>query len=361
MADFWNLHELVETARRQLSRNEWDFIVGASETETTLRRNRFALDSLALRPRVLRNVSDGDRSSMLFGRKLRLPLIMAPIGKQEYHGGAATVARVAQKFGCAFALSSVNAMTKIEDVAAAAPEGANLYQLYVRGDREWIDGQLARALAADCFAFCVTVDTTVISRRERDFANRFTSQNRRRFEGDHFQAAFDWTELTWLRDRWKRPLVVKGITTAEDAERALSLGIDGIYVSNHGGRQLDHMIGAIDGLREVAAVAAGKATLMVDGGFVRGTDILKGIASGAAAVGIGRLHCLALAAAGEEGLTRMFELLEDELQIAMALSGIVSLQELDASYLREVRALDPYTGALDRAFPLLHAPREGYR
>jgi glycolate oxidase len=252
-------------------------------------------------------------------------------------------------------------MTRIEDIAEAAPDGSNIYQLYIRGDHDWIARELDRAVATNCFALCVTVDTTLISRRERDFANRYTSQNRRRFEGAQYQAAFDVEELRWLRDKWRRPLIVKGITTAEDAERALSLGIDGIYISNHGGRQLDHGIGSIDALREVAHVAAGKATLMVDGGFSRGTDILKAVATGASVVGIGRLHCLALAAAGEEGLARMFELIEDEIESAMGLSGVVTLAELDHTYLREVTAIDPSTSAYDRAFPLLRLPRHGYR
>jgi len=361
MSEYWNLHELVGAAYRQLSRNEWDFIVGGSETESTVRRNRIALDSLALRPRVLRNVNRLDWSSVLFGRKMRLPLIMAPIGKQQYHGGAATVARVAQRFGCAFSLSSVNAMTRIEDIAEAAPEGANIYQLYIRGDRDWITRELDRAVATRCVALCVTVDTTVISRRERDFANRYTSQNRRRFEGAEYQAGFDWEELLWLRGKWRGPLIVKGITTGEDALQAVSVGIDGIYVSNHGGRQLDHAVGSIDSLREVAQAAAGKATLLVDGGISRGTDILKAIATGASVVGIGRLHCLALAAAGEAGLARMFELLEDEIEIAMGLCGAVKLGELDHTYLREVIPIDPCANAYDRAFPLLHLPRHDYR
>jgi glycolate oxidase len=246
MTDFWNIQELVELAYRQLSRNEWDFIVGGTETETTLRRNRLALDSLALRPRVLRNVSQIDWSSNLFGRKLRVPLIMAPIGKQQYHGGAATVAKVAADFGCTFALSSVNAMTSIEHIASAAPQGTNIYQLYVRGNREWVIQEVNRAVAAGCAAVCVTVDTALISRRERDFANRYTSLGRRRFEGAAYQAGFDWSELAHLREVCKLPLIVKGIVDPSDAEQALALGVDGIYVSNHGGRQIDHTVGAVD-------------------------------------------------------------------------------------------------------------------
>jgi glycolate oxidase len=140
----------------------------------------------------------------------------------------------------------------------------------------------------------------------------------------------------------------------------LALGVDGIYISNHGGRQIDHGIGAVESLREITSLAKGKTTIIVDGGFCRGTDIVKGVAMGADAIGIGRIHCLALAAAGEAGVLRMLELMEDELEIAMGLCGVVSLKELNESFLRPVTPVDiasPY----ERAFPLLEIPKHRYR
>src|SRR5260221_1759526 len=161
-------------------------------------------------------------------------------------------------------------------------------------------------------AFCLTVDPAHYSRRERDIAKRFVTAGRRRVQGRAFQAALDWRTVKRIKSRFKIPLAIKGIATAEDAAIALDHGVDWIYLSNHGGRQLDHGRGAMHVLPEIVDAVAGRAKIMVDGSFCRGTDIVKAIASGADLVGIGRLQCWALAAAGEAGIRRMLELLEDE-------------------------------------------------
>src|SRR6516225_2682879 len=331
--DFQTLHEIVAKARQNLSQNDWDYIVGATETETTLRRNRLALDSLAFRPRVLRDVSTVDASVAAFGRQLRLPVLLAPVGALEtFHAdAAAAVVRAARAFGVAHMLSSVCA-PGLERVAEAAPDGARIFQLYVRGDEAWVDDYVARAIAHGYVAFCMTVDTAIYSRRERDLAKRHVVAGRRRATGREFQAALDWRTVKRIKSKFKIPLALKGIATVEDAHIALDHGVDWIYVSNHGGRQLDHGRGSMEVLPEIVEAVAGRAGIIVDGGFARGTDVVKAIAVGANLVGLGRLQCYALAAGGEKVLVRMLEILEYEVRRCLGLLGVTNFADLDRSY-----------------------------
>jgi isopentenyl diphosphate isomerase/L-lactate dehydrogenase-like FMN-dependent dehydrogenase len=332
--EFQNLHEIVRKARANLNQNAWDYIVGGTETETTLRRNRMALDEIAFRPRVLRDVSRVDASVKVFGRKLRLPVVLAPVGALETFdpGGAATVARGAGTFGAAHMLSSVSD-PGLENVAMSAPDALRIFQLYVRGDDSYVEDHITRALANGYVAFCLTVDTAHYSRRERDLAKRHVTAGRRRVSGREFQMALDWRTVKLIKNKYKIPLILKGIATAEDAKIALDHGVEWIYVSNHGGRQLDHGRGAMQVLPEIVAAVAGRAKIIVDGSFCRGTDIVKGIAAGADLIGIGRLQCWALAAAGDVGIVRMLELLEDEVRRCLGLVGVNTFAELDKSYL----------------------------
>jgi isopentenyl diphosphate isomerase/L-lactate dehydrogenase-like FMN-dependent dehydrogenase len=350
--EFQNLHEIIRKARATLDQNAWDYIIGGTETETTLRRNRMALDEIAFRPRVLRNVSRVDASVEVFGRKLRLPVMLAPVGALETFdpSAAATVVRGAGAFGAAHMLSSV-CDPGLEEVARAAPDALRIFQLYVRGDDAFVEDHVNRALANGYAAFCLTVDTAHYSRRERDLAKRFVTAGRQRVSGQTFQMALDWRTVKLIKDKYKIPLILKGIATAEDAKIALDHGVEWIYVSNHGGRQLDHGRGAMQVLPEIAAAVAGRAKIMVDGSFCRGTDIVKGIAAGADLVGIGRLQCWALAAAGEAGIVRMLELLEDEVRRCLGLVGVNTFVELDKSYLHPATPTNP--PHVFSAFPLL--------
>ena len=350
--DFQALHEIVAKARQNLNQNDWDYIVGATETETTLRRNRLALDQLAFRPRVLRDVSRIDSTVERFGRQLRLPLVLAPVGALEsFHQEAAgAVVRAAREFGVAHMLSSV-CEPGLEKVAAAAPDGVRIFQLYVRGDEAWVDDYVARAIANRYVGFCLTVDTAIYSRRERDLAKRHVVLGRRRATGREFQAALDWRTVKRLRDKFDIPLMLKGIATAEDARIALDHGVSWIYVSNHGGRQLDHGRGSMDVLPEIVDTVGGKAKIIVDGGIARGTDIVKAMAAGADLVGIGRMQCYALAAGGEAALVRMLELMEDEVQRCLGLLGVTKFADLDRSHLHAAPSTTP--PHVFSAFPLL--------
>jgi isopentenyl diphosphate isomerase/L-lactate dehydrogenase-like FMN-dependent dehydrogenase len=349
--NFQTLHEFVQAARNKLPDNIWDYLIGGTETETTVRRNRHALDSVAFRPRVCRDVSRVDCSTHFLGRPTRLPVILAPVGSLEsFHpGGAAEAHRGAASFGVPIMVSSVTKPT-LEETGRAA-EGRHMFQLYVRGDDAFVDDYVRRANDAGYELFCITVDSAVYSRRERDIARRFVKPWRQSAAGLAFQAAFDWDKVRRFKDKHKVPLALKGIVTAEDARIACDLGVDVVYVTNHGGRQLDHGRGALDVLPEVVQAVAGRAAIVIDGGFCRGTDILKAVALGADAVAVGRLYCYGLAAEGAAGVSALLELLETETAVALALIGVTKLADLDSSYLHAAHPVAP--PHVHSAFPLL--------
>ncbi|HTC02968.1 MAG TPA: alpha-hydroxy acid oxidase, partial [Xanthobacteraceae bacterium] len=307
---------------------------------TTMRRNRMALDELAFRPRVLRNVAKVDTTTHHFGRKLRLPVVLAPVGALEIFdpaGSAASVARAAGAFGASHMLSSVSE-PGLEKVAEGAPDALRMYQLYVRGDDAFVEDCVSRAIKNGYSAFCLTVDTAHYSRRERDIAKRHITGGRRRASGREYQEALDWKTVERIKAKFKIPLAIKGIATAEDAKLCLDHGVDFVFVSNHGGRQLDHGRGSTDVLPEVVEAVAGRAKVIVDGGFYRGSDIVKAKAIGADLIGLGRMQCYGLAAGGQAGIVRMLELLEDEVIRSMGLLGATSYAKLDSSMLHVAAA-----------------------
>ena len=312
---FQNLHEFVRKARANLNQNAWDYIVGAAETETTMRRNRMALDEIAFRPRVLRDVAKVDASVERFGRKMRLPVMLAPVGALEIFdpaGAAARGARRRQLRRRPHAELGVRARAG-EDRRGRPRRAAHLPALCPRRRRLCRGLSSAARSQANYTAFCLTVDTAHYSRRERDIAKRYVRESRAaRHRRRLSRRGWSWRTVKLIKDKYKIPLILKGIATAEDAKIALDHGVEWIYVSNHGGRQLDHGRGSMHVLPEIVDAVKGRAKIMVDGGFCRGTDIVKAIAMGADLVGIGRLQCWALAAAGETGVLRMLELLEDE-------------------------------------------------
>ena len=348
---FQTLHELARAARRNLSDGPWDYLVGGTETETTVKRNRLAIDTVAFRPRVLRDVSKVDSSSTFFGRPVRLPVMLAPVGSVESFtpGGGATAAKGSGAFGVPHMLSS--ACNPGLEATAKAADNYRIFQLYVRGDDAFVDDHVKRARDHGYTLFCMTVDSANYSRRERDIDKRFVKPWRQAATGMNWQAALSWDQVKRFKDTHDIPLILKGIATAEDAAIACDHGVEGVYVSNHGGRQLDHGMGSLTVLPEVVRAVDGRAIVMVDGGFMRGADVVKAIALGAQIVGLGRLQCLGLAAAGQAGLERALELLEDEIRICLGLLGVTSYSQLDASYVREAPAVaDPHVLS---AFPLL--------
>lgn len=348
---FQLLHEVIVAAKYNLNQNIWDYLIGGTATETTVRRNRLAFDRIGFRPRVLQDVSAVDTSATFLGHTIRLPIALAPVGglEQIAAGGGATVARGAGMAGVPFFLSSVSEPA-LEEVAAAA-SGPKIFQLYVRGDDAFVDDHVRRAADAGFDAFCITVDSALYSRRERDIAKRFTKPWRARSPGMEYQASLSWDDIKRFKDKHKVTLILKGIATAEDADRACGMGVEGIYCSNHGGRQLDHGAGSMEVLAEMLEAVAGRAFTIVDGGVSRGSDIVKAIAMGADLVGMGRLYCYGMAAGGAEGIARVVELLEIEVQECLGLLGVSSFKQLDRSYLRAVESVvEPHVHS---AYPLL--------
>jgi len=369
-ASFLALQEFVTAARKQLDDHAWGYIVGAAETETTHRRNRQSIEQLALRPSVLNDVSSVDTGSELFGRPARLPLALCPVGGLEAFDelGAVSVAKGAAAFGVPIFMSSVSQQgidkvtkayrsTAESTASRSAKPPPVVYQLYARDSADIIDKTVEHCAAIDDAAFCITVDSAVYSRRERDIVARFKKPWRATGEGDaaKYQASLNWSDISRIRSNFSGCLILKGIATVEDAMRAVDHGVDCIYVSNHGGRQLDHGEGSFSVLPKVVAGLADRGStcqIMVDGGIMRGTDIVKALALGANGVGIGRLFCFALAAAGAQGVTRMLELLEIEVKATLALLGKTSLAEVDASCVTRVESM-PVDDPLLMAFPLL--------
>jgi glycolate oxidase len=358
---FQTLHEVVKAARLRLNANHWDYIVGATETETTLRRNRAALDSIAFRPRVLRNVSNVDASAMFLGkRRIRMPVMLAPVGSLDSFdpGGAATAGRAAAAFGVPIMVSSAT-QPGLEAAAEATGDGPKIFQLYVRGDTAFVEDHAKRAMDAGYDAFAFTVDTALYSRRERDLAKRFVKHWRAQSESLNFQARLTWADIARFREKFPDiTVILKGIGCAEDAEIAVKHGVQVVYVSNHGGRQLDHGVGSLAVLPEVVQAVGGRARVWMDGGISRGTDVVKAIALGAELVGIGRLYCYGLAAAGGDGVRRVLELLEDEVRTCLGLMGADSFAAVERN---QLVAAPPVTAPhVHSAFPLLAEPERGY-
>ena len=247
--DMHTMQEIAMAARRNLSQLLWDTLCGGSDSETTLRRNRHALDCIALRQRVLVNVADIDISTKLLGQKLKLPVFIAPVGNFLQLAdpmGAIAVAKGAISRGTT-AFISTAAKPSIEEVARAVGKPL-LFQLYVRSDKAWVKDILQRAKAVGYRAICITVDRAYYSRRERDIINQYLQ---RADSGDpRHQASLTWEDAAWIKQYTRLPLILKGIATAEDAEMAVKIGADVVYVSNHGGRQIDHGQATIDVLPE---------------------------------------------------------------------------------------------------------------
>ncbi|MBX3662108.1 MAG: alpha-hydroxy-acid oxidizing protein [Burkholderiales bacterium] len=349
---FDTLQEIALTAYRKMPAPVWDHLMGGADSEMTLRRNRAGLDALALRQRVLVDVRNIDMSTTLLGQKLDIPVFPAPVGgflSKVHHEGGPAVARAAVSRGTT-AFIATAAKPSLE-AAQAAVDRKLVFQLYVRGDRGWVENILDRVKAAGYAALCVTVDRNFYGRRERDIISGLPVKEG--FGDQSYQASLNWKDLLWMKERVGLPLIAKGIATAEDAELAVEHGADVVYVSNHGGRQLDHAQGSIEVLAEVVKAVAGRAEVLSDGGVQRGTDVVKMLCLGARAVGVGKLLGLALSANGEAGVARMLELMEVEIRHALGLMGVTSIRQLGPEWLREVPVLG--TPSSVSAYPLLEA------
>jgi 4-hydroxymandelate oxidase len=351
-----NLFDFEEKARTTLTRMAFDYYAAGAQDEVTVRANHGAFDRLELAYRVLAGIAERDLATTVLGERLALPILVAPTAfhKLAHPEGEAATARAAAAVGSVMVLSTLS-NTPVEQVVAAAGESPVWFQLYIYRDRGATAALVQRVEAAGCRALMLTVDAPVLGRRERDVRNRFQlpdglaianlaadgygdvpaaadgGSGLAHYVGTQHDPALAWSDLDWLRSICKLPLVVKGIVRPDDAVRAAERGAAAVVVSNHGGRQLDTAVPPISALPRVAeALAAAGATteLMMDGGVRRGTDVLKAIALGARAVLIGRPVLWGLAAGGSAGVERVFGMLREELDVAMALCGCRDIGEI---------------------------------
>lgn len=350
-----NLADYEARARERMAPASYEYVSGAAADEITLRWNREAFDRVALLPRVLVDVSKLDTRVTLLGHELPFPILLAPTGFQRlvHREGEVGVARGAGAARALLVMSSA-ATTAVEHIAKAA-SGPLWFQLYVQRDRGFTRELVARAQQAGAQALVLSVDTPVIGVRNRearsgfrlppgmDLPNLRGAYDKKDSTPHHsmgdgiYSAALDptvtWKELEWLLKVAKVPVVVKGILNPEDAERAAKAGAAGIIVSNHGGRNLDTAPASLDALPRVVERAGDRMAVLMDGGVRRGTDVLKALALGARAVLIGRPYLYGLGVAGAEGVSRVVNLLRQEFEMAMALTGRTRLQEIDGSVL----------------------------
>ncbi|HVR69262.1 MAG TPA: alpha-hydroxy acid oxidase [Vicinamibacteria bacterium] len=347
LAELLNLPDFEDRARGCLPHMAYEFVASGAADEITLRWNREAYDRIRLRPRVLRDVARVDTRVTLLGRELPFPILLAPTA---YHRVLHPEGEIATARGAGAAQAtwvvSTSTTTAVEDIARAAT-GPLWFQLYVQSDREFTRDVVRRAEDAGCQALCLTVDQPVLGARNRQTRAKFQLPAElatphmydigpgRQSIMDPRRVGVTWKDVDWLRSILRVPLLLKGILDAEDAERAVQSGVQGLLVSNHGARILDTAPATIDALPEVAERVAGRVPVLVDGGIRRGTDVLKAIALGATAVLIGRPYCYGLSVGGSAGVRRVVDILRHELEMAMMLTGRPSLASIDRSVLWE--------------------------
>jgi L-lactate dehydrogenase (cytochrome) len=366
-----------QAAKARLPRVLFEYIDGGSYAEATLAANVADLAALKLRQRVLRDVSRLNMATELFGQRLNLPVILAPIGIAGMYArrGEVAAARAAKAAGVPFALSTVG-VCSLEEVSEAV--AAPWLQLYMIRDRGFMDEMLARARTAGCPALLFTVDLPVPGARYRDARsgmNADTVQARLSqalggfahpawlwdvwlrgrphtpgniakvatdlsslsqfwgWIGRNFDPSVTWADIAWVRERWPGPLILKGVLDPEDAKQALACGVDGIVVSNHGGRQLDGVPSSAAALPAIVQAVGDRTTVLMDGGIRSGLDVLRALALGAKACLIGRAWAFALAARGEAGVAHALEIIRNELRVAMCLTGCTDVRAADGGLL----------------------------
>lgn len=376
----YNIADLRQRAKSKLPSPMFHYIDGGSDDEWSLRRNSEAFSDYQLLPRYLRDISEIDLSTSVLGTQLELPFFLSPTGMSRlfHHHKELGVARAADKFGTLYSLSTM-ATTRLEDVATAT-SGPKMFQIYILKDRELTKEFVQRCKDAGYQALCLTVDTMLAGNREREkrygmsmppritprtffsFATSFSwlfhflrdpdfrlANVTHRVDAigggsmaliDYVNSQFDrsvtWDDAAWLAELWDGPFIIKGMTTPEDARKAVEIGASGAMLSNHGGRQLNGAPAPIDTLRPIRDAVGDELELIVDGGIRRGTDIIKAIALGANACSIGRAYLYGLAAGGQAGVERALTLLREELERSMALLGCRSIRDLGHEHVAEV-------------------------
>jgi L-lactate dehydrogenase (cytochrome) len=375
LARCYSIGDLRRLARRRLPAAALGYLEGGGEDEWTLRRNREAFGEVELVPRVLRGVSQAETGTTVLGTRMPLPLALAPIGSPRmfHHEGELAAARAARQAGLPYGVSTL-ATQPLEAIAEAAQGSALWFQLYLWGDRSAARKLVTQARAAGYRALLLTADTAVRSKRERELRHGIvlpnpeltlrTVVNGARHPGwawhfltspalgfpnlsmdgatsrqrltQMFDGTVDWADLDWIRQEWDGPIALKGVLSPDDARRAADEGVDAVIVSNHGGRQLDHVPAALEALPGIADAVGDRVEVLFDSGIRRGSDIVTALALGARAVLVGRAHLYGLAAAGEAGVRHAIDILADELRTSMALCGAATVADLDRTLIQAV-------------------------
>jgi L-lactate dehydrogenase (cytochrome) len=372
LARCYSIEDVAKVARLRLPLGARAYLEGGGEGEWTLRRNRAAFGKYELVPDQPRDVSDVDPSTTLLGRRVPLPIVLSPVGgpRMFHHEGELAVARAVSHYGVPYGLSTL-ATTSVEDVAAVT-DSPLWFQTYVWGDRGAIKEAIARARAAGFSALLFSLDTSVRSKREREkhtglelpkpelrvttllegalhpsWSWHFMTSGPITFPmigpPDHrsrevisqmFDGSVRWEDLDWIRGMWDGPILLKGVLRPAEALRAVEAGLDGVIVSNHGGRQLDHIPATMEVLPSIVDAVSDRLDVLVDSGFRRGTDIVTALALGARGVLLGRAHLYGLAAAGEAGVRHCIDILADEIRNTMALCGARTVADLNRDLIR---------------------------
>ena len=357
---------LEELARERFAPEPFGYVAGSAGTEDTARANRAAFQRWRIVPRFLRNVSHRDLSTTVLGTAFPAPVALAPVGVQGivHPDAELAVARAAASLGIPMVLSTVSSY-RLEEVAEVGGESPRWFQLYWPRDRDVAASLIGRAKAAGFSALVVTLDTFILAWRPRDLANAYLPFLQRlglaNYESDpaflaglqkspeedpgaavlHWMSMFgdptkSWDDLAWLREQWDGPIVLKGVLHPDDARRAADAGMDGVVVSNHGGRQIDGEIASLDALPHVVEAVGDRMAVLLDSGVRTGSDVIKAIALGADAVLLGRPYVYGLGLGGEDGVRHVLRSLLAELDLSMALAGHHRLADLDPSVLRLV-------------------------
>lgn len=368
-ATIWDLRRL---AKRRTPRAPFDYTDGAAEAEVSLRRSRDVFERVEFSPRVLRDVSEVDLATSILGKKVPMPLALSPTGftRMMHAAGEPAVGAAAAKAGLPYALSTLGT-TSIDDLAMKVPDVERWFQLYVWKDREFSKELIERARTSGYSALVLTVDVPVAGIRLRDVHNGLTIPPRLTLKtildgamhpswwwdllttepltfatlSDSggtvaelidrvFDPSVDFEDVTWLKENWDGPVIVKGVQSVADATRAVDRGADAVIISNHGGRQLDRSPVTLELLPDIADAVGDRAEVYIDGGITNGADIAAAVALGADAAMIGRAYLYGLMAGGQQGVERALEILRTEYRRTLQLLGVNSTAELDRSHVR---------------------------
>jgi L-lactate dehydrogenase (cytochrome) len=367
-----SIDDIARLARRRLPAAAAAYLDGGGEDEYSLRRNRQAFDEIELVPRVLRDVHDVDTSTTILGAPVPAPIVLAPVGGPRliHHEGELAVARAASRAGVPYTVGTL-ATVPMSRIAEHARSAVLWFQLYVWGDRSAAKDLITQAHELGYRALVLSVDVSVRSKRERElraglalptphltlrtlldtarhprwtwrfltsepigFPNIDISPPGRSRLEDLFDGTVTWRDVEWVKEEWPGPLAIKGILSPADARRAADAGADAVIVSNHGGRQLDHVPATLEMLPAIADAVGDRAEILLDSGIRRGTDVLAALALGAQAVLVGRAYLYGLAAAGEPGVRFAIDVITDELRTALALVGARRVEEVDTATVR---------------------------